>query len=218
MIEAIGTLALYFMFGIGTMGDEIAMTDAREIISPELIRQIEELARTENRTPAQVIADVWGRYVDENSWERLIESGQENAKRLGIKESDIDPHPEFRRDERNSMISATLDSSVYVRAFNFGVSAASLLALARAGQIRIDISKPILDKTIGVLRGKFKDPYTPSDIRQKLIAVCNFIASIVALDIVKEDAEEKYSRLRGNGAFGLQSRETKIYSGSRITR
>jgi hypothetical protein len=77
------------------------MTDAREIVSPELIRQIEEEARTENRRPSQVIEDAWRRYVDEKAWERLIESGQENAKRLGLKESDVDGLiAEYRGDKR----------------------------------------------------------------------------------------------------------------------
>jgi putative PIN family toxin of toxin-antitoxin system len=89
------------------------------------------------------------------------------------------------------MISATLDSSVYVRAFNFGGPAAKLLAYARAREIRIDISKAILDETIGVLREKFKrDPYTLNDIRQKLTATCNFIASTGTLDVVKEDPDD----------------------------
>ena len=77
------------------------MTDAREIVSPELIRQIEEEARTENRRPSQVIEDAWRRYVDEKSWERLIDSGQKNARRLGLKESDVDGLiAEYRGDKR----------------------------------------------------------------------------------------------------------------------
>jgi hypothetical protein len=66
------------------------MTDAKEILSPELIQQIEETARTENRRPSEVLEDAWHRYVEEKSWVSLAERGQENAKRLGIKESDVD--------------------------------------------------------------------------------------------------------------------------------
>src|SRR5215469_5359756 len=112
------------------------------------------------------------------------------------------------------MISATLDSSVYVRAFNFGGPAAKLLAYARAREIRIDISKAILDETIGVLREKFKrDPYTLNDIRQKLTATCNFIASTGTLDVVKEDRmvtvfwNAQKQRIRAT-----LSRKIKIYS------
>jgi hypothetical protein len=54
------------------------------------------------------------------------------------------------------LISATLDSSVYVRALHFGGPAALLIAHARAGNIRIDSSEPILNETLGVLRDKFQ--------------------------------------------------------------
>lgn len=38
---------------------------------------------------------------------------------------------------------------------------------------------------------KFKrDPYTLHDIRQKLTATCNFIASTGTLDVVKEDPDD----------------------------
>jgi predicted nucleic acid-binding protein len=61
----------------------------------------------------------------------------------------------------------------------------------RSREIRIDISKAVLDETIGVLREKFKrDPYTLNDIRQKLNATCNFIASTGTLDVVKEDPDD----------------------------
>jgi hypothetical protein len=49
----------------------------------------------------------------------------------------------------------------------------------------------ILDETIGVLLEKFKrDPSTLNDIRQKLTATCNFIASTGTLDVVKEDPDD----------------------------
>jgi hypothetical protein len=53
------------------------------------------------------------------------------------------------------LTSATLDSSVYVRALHFGGPGALLIGHARAGRIRIDISDPIVDETMRVLRDKF---------------------------------------------------------------
>jgi predicted nucleic acid-binding protein len=53
------------------------------------------------------------------------------------------------------LTSATLDTSVYIRALHFGGPAALLLGHARAGTIRIDISDPLLDETVRVLRDKF---------------------------------------------------------------
>jgi predicted transcriptional regulator len=72
------------------MKPEAAMTDAKEILTPELIQRIEETARRENRRPSEVLEEAWHRYVEEKSWVELVERGLENAKRLGIQESDID--------------------------------------------------------------------------------------------------------------------------------
>ena len=89
------------------------------------------------------------------------------------------------------MISATLDTSVYVRALNFGGPAAMLLARARAGDLRIDISEPILRETIGVLREKFqRDPYTINDIHHKLTVLCNSVSPTETLDVIKEDSDD----------------------------
>jgi predicted nucleic acid-binding protein len=54
------------------------------------------------------------------------------------------------------VISATLDTSVYIRALHFGGPAALILGHARAGNIRIDISEAILAETSRVLRDKFQ--------------------------------------------------------------
>jgi hypothetical protein len=49
------------------------------------------------------------------------------------------------------VISATLDSNIYVSALQFSGVGVRLLEIARTGLIRIDISDAILDETIGVL-------------------------------------------------------------------
>lgn len=78
------------------------MTDAKEILNPDLIHQIEEAARTENRLPSEVLEDARRRYVEEKSWAKLVEEGQANAKRLGIKESDVDRLiSEYRIEQRS---------------------------------------------------------------------------------------------------------------------
>jgi predicted nucleic acid-binding protein len=72
------------------------------------------------------------------------------------------------------VISATLDTSVYIRALHFGGPAALILGHARAGNIRIDISDAILTETNRVLRDKFQwDGYTLQDARGKLLALGN---------------------------------------------
>lgn len=54
-----------------------------------------------------------------------------------------------------TVISATLDTSVYIRALHFGGPATVIIGHARAGSIRIDISDAIVAETNRVLRDKF---------------------------------------------------------------
>jgi putative PIN family toxin of toxin-antitoxin system len=89
------------------------------------------------------------------------------------------------------LISATLDSSVYVRAIHFGGPAALLIAHARAGNIRIDISDPILDETLRVLRDKFQwAGYMIQDARGKLLSLGNHVSPTVTLNVIKEDPDD----------------------------
>jgi putative PIN family toxin of toxin-antitoxin system len=86
------------------------------------------------------------------------------------------------------VISATLDSSVLVRALNFGGPAAILLGHIKAGNIRMDISDAIINETIGILRDKFKqDPYTVNDNSQKLRALGNLVKPTETLNVITED-------------------------------
>ena len=44
------------------------MTNAKELLSGEMIQQIEEAARTENRKPAEVLQDAVREYLERRSW------------------------------------------------------------------------------------------------------------------------------------------------------
>lgn len=89
------------------------------------------------------------------------------------------------------MTSATLDSSVYVRALHFGGPGALLIGYARAGNFRIDISDPIVDETIRVLRDKFRwNGYMVQDARAKLLSLSNHVSPAVTLSIIKEDPDD----------------------------
>ena len=86
------------------------------------------------------------------------------------------------------MISATLDTSVYIRALHFGGPATVIIGHARAGNIRIDISDAILAETVRVLRDKFQwDGYSLQDVRGKLLALGNHVSPAETLHVVKED-------------------------------
>lgn len=89
------------------------------------------------------------------------------------------------------MISATLDSNVYIRAFYFGGPASLILAHAKAGNVRIDISEPILSETIRVLREKFEwDPYLLHETREKMRSLGNYVEPAEALSVIKEDPDD----------------------------
>ena len=53
------------------------------------------------------------------------------------------------------MAGITLDSSIYVSAFEFGGVCARLIGLARAGEFRVDVSDAIITEVIKVLREDF---------------------------------------------------------------
>ena len=68
------------------------------------------------------------------------------------------------------MTSATLDTSVYIRALHFGGTATVIIGHARAGNIRVDISDAIVAETIRVLRDKVQwDGYSVQDARGRLL-------------------------------------------------
>jgi putative PIN family toxin of toxin-antitoxin system len=89
------------------------------------------------------------------------------------------------------LISATIDTSVYIRALHFGVPGASLIGHARARNFRIDISDAILSETIRVLREKFEwDGYSLHDARSKLVALANHVSPMETLSVIKEDPDD----------------------------
>ncbi len=77
------------------------MTDANELLSPELIRKIEEAARTENRNAAEVVRDAVKQYLDQ-SWVEFVARNERRAKDMGLMEEDV-PRlvEEYRRENRS---------------------------------------------------------------------------------------------------------------------
>jgi predicted nucleic acid-binding protein len=65
------------------------MTDAREILSQELIEQIENCAREQGRKPSEVVEEAIGRYMASCRLERLAERGETLARKRGIREEQI---------------------------------------------------------------------------------------------------------------------------------
>jgi metal-responsive CopG/Arc/MetJ family transcriptional regulator len=68
-----------------------AMSAANNISLPEpLLAEVRSAAEAEHRSVDEVLIDAVKRYVDERSWKKLLDYGAEQAKTLGIKESDVD--------------------------------------------------------------------------------------------------------------------------------
>jgi putative PIN family toxin of toxin-antitoxin system len=104
------------------------------------------------------------------------------------------PNPELSSaaiEPNQPVISATLDTSVYIRALHFGGPATVIIGYARAGSIRIDISDAILAETNRVLRDKFRwEEYLLQDARGKLLALGNHVSPTETLHVIKEDPDD----------------------------
>lgn len=66
------------------------MTNARQLLSDDLLHQVEEDARAQNRQLAEVVEEAVRLYLEDRSWTKLLGYGQRKAKELGMTEADID--------------------------------------------------------------------------------------------------------------------------------
>ncbi len=83
-------------------------------------------------------------------------------------------------------VRVTLDTNVYVSAFQFG--GMRLLHMAVNGDIEIAISQPILEEVIRVLRDKFHwDGYRLQDAKRQILGFARLVTPAQTLDVVKED-------------------------------
>ena len=89
------------------------------------------------------------------------------------------------------MIAVTLDTSFYIGALNSRGQGSRVLVMARAGEIRIDISDAILAETIRVPREKFAwDGYRLHEISQSLSQMANRVTPQESLNVVKEGPQD----------------------------
>jgi putative PIN family toxin of toxin-antitoxin system len=83
----------------------------------------------------------------------------------------------------------TLDTNVYVSAFQFG--GMRLLHMAVNGDIEVAVSQPIIEETIRVLRDKFQwDGYRLQDAKQQILGFARLVTPAQSLDVVKEDESD----------------------------
>jgi putative PIN family toxin of toxin-antitoxin system len=80
----------------------------------------------------------------------------------------------------------TLDTNVYVSAFQFG--GMRLLHMAVNGDIEIAVSQAIIEEVIRVLRDKFGwDGYRLQDAKQQILTFARLVTPAQTLDVVKDD-------------------------------
>jgi predicted transcriptional regulator len=81
---------------------EATMTEAK-LLSDDLLRQIEDTARAQNRKPAEVLEEAVKQYLDKQSWVDFVERNERRARALGIAEEDVPGLvDEVRRENREN--------------------------------------------------------------------------------------------------------------------
>jgi predicted transcriptional regulator len=80
---------------------EAAMTGIKTPLSDELQKQIEQVAREQNRKPSEVLEDAVRKYLDDQKWQSLVARGEQRARDKGLTEADV-PRliEEVRRENR----------------------------------------------------------------------------------------------------------------------
>jgi len=72
-------------------------------IMPDFLKEIEKIAKEENRTRSELIREALRRYIAEKQWRRLQRYGIKKAKKLGLKEEDVELLvEEYRSEEANA--------------------------------------------------------------------------------------------------------------------
>jgi predicted transcriptional regulator len=77
----------------------MAMTDGKQLLSESLVQRVTELARQQNREPAEVLEEAVRRYLASCRLERFSDMMGERAREKGIREEHV-PHlvSEVRRE------------------------------------------------------------------------------------------------------------------------
>ena len=65
------------------------MTDAKVLLSEELIHEMEETAHAQNRKPAEVLEEAVRKYLDEQSWQAFVGNAEERNRAKGLAEEDV---------------------------------------------------------------------------------------------------------------------------------
>jgi CopG family transcriptional regulator/antitoxin EndoAI len=69
-------------------------------LPPKLLREAERLARREGRTKSELFREALRRYLADSRWRELQEFGRSQARKLALKESDVERLLQEYRTER----------------------------------------------------------------------------------------------------------------------
>ena len=85
-------------------------------LPPELLREAERIAKKEGRTRSELFREALRRYILESRWEELKRYGAGKARRLGIREDEVERLiQEFRRERDQDRRLYHIDLTVYQR-------------------------------------------------------------------------------------------------------
>jgi predicted transcriptional regulator len=59
-------------------------TEPTPLINDDLLHQVQETAREQNRQPAEVVSEAVRKYLDEQSWAKALGYGRQRAEAAGI--------------------------------------------------------------------------------------------------------------------------------------
>ena len=79
------------------------VTDPKPLRNEELLHQVEETARAQNRQPEDLLNEAVSRYLDDQKWESLLTTEERQPKEKGLAEADVPRLIEdVRRENRTS--------------------------------------------------------------------------------------------------------------------
>jgi len=78
-------------------------TEPTPLLGDDLLHQVEETAREQNRKPEEFVSEAVRKYLDEQSWMKFVERNEGRARARGIREEDVDRLiSEVRSEKRQS--------------------------------------------------------------------------------------------------------------------
>ena len=65
------------------------MPNGRELLSDELMQQVAEAARAQNRKPEELLEEAVRKYLEELSWHAFVGKAEERNRSRGLAEEDV---------------------------------------------------------------------------------------------------------------------------------